>query len=139
MRLGRGALLTCAVLAGTGLACYLAWLSMDTQAAREATKSALSMSGFTVGGGVQQAAAGEKLAGLLTGAHAPLFWGGGVACGVVVPAACGALALVRGMRVGEGGGARVPARGVLLACGCVALVCALAGGYALRVCLATLA
>lgn len=145
MRLGRGALLACAVLAGAGLACYLAWFSMDTQAAREATKSALSMSGFTVGGGVQAAAAGEKVAGLLTGAHAALFWGGAVVCGVVVPAACGALALVRGMRAGasagdEGAqGARVPARGVLLACGACALVFALAGGYALRACLAVLA
>ena len=134
MRLGGHALAACAVLAGVGLACYLAWFSMDTQAAQAATKSALSMSGYAVGGGIAQAGAAECVAVLLSGAKAALFWGGAVACGVVVPAAAGVLAFAR-----AGHKDAQPARGVLLACGCAALVFALVGGYALRVCLAALA
>lgn len=134
MRLGGHALAACAVLAGVGLAGYLAWFSMDTQAAQAATKSALSMSGYAVGGGIAQAGAAERVAVLLSGAKAALFWGGAVACGVVVPAAAGVLAFAR-----AGHKDAQPARGVLLACGCAALVFALVGGYALRVCLAALA
>lgn len=120
--LGRRALLPCAVLAAVGMACYLGWYAADTQAAGAATKSALSMSTFTVGSvGATGVSAAERLSALLSGAGAPLFRGGAVACGVVVPLVCGACALVR--------------RRVALPLAAVALLAAVAGAYALRACL----
>lgn len=129
---GRAALAACAVLAGVGMVAYLAWYGMDTQAAAQATKTSFSMSTYTIGGAAQTLAT-DKLAGVLGGAQAGLFWGGAVACGVAAPLVCGLVALVAGK------GDAAQKRGILLALGLVALVCALVGGYCLRLCLAALA
>lgn len=106
LRLERTCLLACAVVAGVAIAGYLGWFSMDTQAQASATKSAFSMSTFTVGGASSRVGAGEQVDELLTGASAPLFWGGAVACGVVVPAVCGAVALACGKRRAAAGDVR---------------------------------
>ncbi|MBS5450283.1 MAG: hypothetical protein KHZ24_03605 [Coriobacteriia bacterium] len=140
LALGRCCLLACAVVAGACLAAYLGWFSLDTQAEAAATKSAFSMSTFTVGDSGGQAAAGERLSALLSGAQASLFWGVGVACGIVVPVACGLVALVCGrVRTGsdEPSAAGVR-RGLLGALAAVALLASVGGGYALRLCLVAL-
>ena len=138
--LGRRCLLACGVLAGVATAAYLGWFSLDTQAQAAATKSAFSMSTFMVGGSGGTVAAGERLMVLLSGTSAPLFWGGTVTCGVVVPVICGAAALVCGRASGsEIEAARGPRmRALLGVLALVALVTSLAGGYALRLCLVAL-
>ena len=128
---GRATLAVCAVLAGVGLVAYLVWYGLDTQAAAQATKSTYSMSTHMIGG-AKQVAATDKLAVVMSGAQALLFWGGSVACGIVAPLVCGVAALV----VGKGD--VLEKRGVLAVLGLAALACALAGGWCLRLCLATL-
>ena len=102
------------------------WYGLDTQAAAQATKSTYSMSTHMIGG-AKQIAATDRLAVVTSGAQAVLFWGGSVA-----PLVCGAAAFA----VGKGD--VLEKRGVLLVLGLAALVCALAGGWCLRLCLATL-
>lgn len=135
---GRVALLASAVLAGVGIAAYLVWFSQDTQAAATATKSALSMSTYTMSSTVTTTAT-DSLAVIMSGESALLFWAGAVGCGVAVPAACGVAALACGRTKGaDGSEASSYRRGLLVALSLVSLLAALGGGYAIRACLAVL-
>lgn len=108
--------LGCVAVSAVLLGAYLGVFSMDHQAARTALQATYAMATFTVGGtSGSVAGAADKVMALLGGSGAALFWGGAVACGLVVPAAAGAAALVR-----RGAGVR-------LACGAVGLLFALAG------------
>ncbi len=124
---GSKAALGCVAASAVLLGAYLGVFSMDHQAARTASQATYAMETFTVGGTAGSVVgAAEKVSALLAGPGAALFWGGAVVCGLVVPAAAGAAALVRK----EGS--------VRLTCGVVGLVFALAGFACCGVGLATL-
>ena len=126
--LARKGALAAVALSAAAVVAYLVWFSMDVNAAAQVTKTTFDIQAgsFLVGGAVNTTTAAEKLAVVLSGASAPLFWGGAVVCGLVVPAACGALALVRG-------GSLAPKA---LACVCaVALVLACVGAWSFVGCL----
>lgn len=145
---GRAMLLAGSVLAGLGVFAYLAWQVANAHSAGAAVKASLSMSGYAVGAAT---GASADAASVLFTQMAGVFWGLAVVVGIVVPAACGIAALVSvqasALRAGVGVTAEQGdsttdalshARRTLLLLGLVSLVCALAGGWALRICLAAL-
>lgn len=124
--LARRLVLVAALVTVVALGVYLGVYSMDHQAAKVASQAAYSMNTFTVG--AQKAAAvvgaGQKVAELVAGAGAPVFWGLTVVGGIVVPAGAGVVARMRSQRA------------LMLAAGLVGLVCALAGAACFLVSLA---
>lgn len=123
--LARKAALPCVALSAVGMAVVLGVFALDSQAASAATTSMFSMAKYNVKA-ASAVAASDMLAAVLSGASAPLFWGGAVAVGAVVPLV---LSAVLFFGKGERAGARV------LALGIAALVCLLVGGVCFRLCL----
>lgn len=130
----RKAVLPCVLLHVVAVVVFLLFFQLDAAATAVASKSSYSMTSYnmnfaTSSGAAAAAEADDVVSLVLTGANAPLFWGGAVAAGLVVPALCGAFAFVRG---------KAAAGRTLAAVGAVGLVCALAGGAALRLVLGVL-
>lgn len=121
----RKAALPCVALSAVGMTVVLGVFSLDSQAASAATTSMFSMAKYNVKA-ADATAAVDMLAVVLSGASAPLFWGGAVAAGAVMP-----LALSAVLFFGKGGKRPV-------ALGIVALACALAGAVCFRLCLGVL-
>ena len=123
--LARKAALPCVALSAVGMAVVRGVFALDSQAASAATTSMFSMAKYNVKA-ADATAAVDTLAVVLSGASAPLFWGGAVAVGTVVPLVlCAALFLGKGERAG----------GRVLALGIAALVCLLLGAVCFRLCL----
>lgn len=116
------AALPCVVLSAVGMAVVLGVFALDSQAASAATTSMFSMTKYNVKA-ASAVAASDTLAVVLSGASAPLFWGGVVAVGTVVPLVVSAM-----LFLGKGGKRPV-------ALGAIALVCALVGAVCFRLCL----
>ncbi len=116
------AALPCVVLSAVGMAVVLGVFALDSQAASAATTSMFSMTKYNVKA-ASAVAASDTLAVVLSGASAPLFWGGAVAVGAVVPLVVSAM-----LFLGKGGKRPV-------ALGAIALVCALVGAVCFRLCL----
>lgn len=123
--LARKAALPCVALSAVGMAVVLGVFALDSQAASAATTSMFSMAKYNVKA-ASAVAASDMLAAVLSGASAPLFWGGAVAVGAVVPLV---LSAVLFFGKGERAGGRV------LALGIATLVCLLVGGVCFRLCL----
>ena len=123
--LARKAALPCVALSAVGMAVVLGVFALDSQAASAATTSMFSMAKYNVKA-ASAVAASDMLAAVLSGASAPLFWGGAVAVGAVVPLV---LSAVLFLGKGERAGGRV------LALGSAALACTLVGAVCFRLCL----
>lgn len=123
---GRPASLAGAVALVLGTAAFACWFLVGPGAgASGAAKAAFSFNGYTANmGAAAGATAAGQLADLAAG-NAALFWGGAVACGLVLPLVCGIGAFVTGRRSGE------KAVGLALPFGAVGLAAALVGGYCL--------
>ncbi len=123
---GRPASLVGVVALALGTAAFACWLLAGPGAgASGAAKAAFSFNGYTANmGAAAGATAAGQLADLAAG-NAALFWGGAVACGLVLPLACGVGAFVTSRRAGE------KAVGLALPFGAVGLAAALVGGYCL--------
>lgn len=126
MGFARRLVLAAALVTAVALGVYLGVYAMDHQAAKVASQATYAMNTFTVGAQKTAAVVGasQKVAALVTGAGAPLFWGLCVGCGVVVPAGAGVVTLARTQR------------GALFAAGLVGLAGALVGATWFLVCLA---
>ena len=126
---GRRAALVCVLANAALLAVFLGVFSLDSQGAQTASRSMFSMSTYTVKAtAAASVTAADKLAVLLGGSSAGLFWGGAVACGLGVPLVASAVALC----------AKQPGRALVVILGLVALAGALTGSVCLRMCLQVL-
>lgn len=120
---GRAASLVGAVALMLGAAVFMGWFLLASGAgASDAARAAFSFSGYTANMGAAHITAADQLAELASG-NAALFWGGAVACGLLIPLACGIGARVMGGDAGE--------KGLAVPFGVVGLTAALIGGYCL--------
>ncbi len=116
------AALPCVALSAVAMAVVLGVFSLDSQAASAATTSMFSMTKYNVKA-ASAVAASDTLAVVLSGASAPLFWGGAVAVGAAVP-------LVVSVVLFLGKGGKRP-----VALGLAALACSIVGAVCFRLCL----
>ena len=127
--LGRRAALVCVLLNAVLVAVFLGVFSLDSQGAQTASRSMFSMSTYNVKAtAAASVAASDKLAVLLSGGSAGLFWGGAVVCGLGLPLVASAVAFF----------AKQPGRSLVVALAGVALAGALVGSACLRLCLPVL-
>lgn len=126
MTLGRWAALVCVGLNAVLLGVFLGVFSLDSQGAQLASRSMFSMSTYTVKAtAAASVTAADRLAVLLSGTSAPLFWGGAVVCGLGLPLVASAVLAL----------AKQPARHRVLLLSAVALAAALVGSLCFRLCL----
>lgn len=120
---GRPASLAGAVVLVLGAAVFMGWfLAASGTGASDAARAAFSFSGYTANMGAAHVTAADQLAELVAN-NAALFWGGAVACGLLIPLACGIGARVMGGGAGE--------KGPAVPFGAAGLAAALIGGYCL--------